>query len=53
VWSGGSWISIGDFRMEDFMLEDYYVKPSTVDRVRQAKLPGFQRFKRDCEILCH
>jgi len=30
--------SIGDFRLEVFMLEDYYVKPSTVDRVRGSWL---------------
>jgi hypothetical protein len=38
MWPGGSWTSIGDFRMEDFMLEDYYVKPSTLDRVRASWL---------------
>ena len=30
--------SIGDFRPEVFMLEGYYVKPSTIDRVRGSWL---------------
>jgi hypothetical protein len=36
--SGGSLTSIGDFRTEVFILEDYYVKPSTIDRVRSIWL---------------
>jgi hypothetical protein len=33
--------SIGDFRLEVFMLEDYYVKPSTVDRASQVEIRNF------------
>src|SRR5215472_12505883 len=37
--------SIGNFRMEVFMLEHFFVKPSTIDRIRDSWLgPQIDRY---------